>query len=505
MNLRLPVNQPPLVFGSLRTAWGYARHELLYIMWALMEVALLTPLVLSLMTWARYWPSGQVALWFLLTMLVPFNLGRLMGVMGIDKDRQRTIMAVGLLMLVLWSWRTLLYQPQSLFDFRWLAQFFSHVAEVGNPLWVRDMSLFIVTVLTWWRGLAMLNRELSIGQTGLRLRVGGLLLAPVVIWFGQTQLTWSVIPFLFLFFLAGLTAVALIRIEQLERDRSQRATPFTPGWLGSIVLAGGLIVATAATLVTILTGRTAGVIWGWLSPMWQSFLFGGTVVMATLGYLTWPLLILFGRVMEYVGTILAGMWLNMLPLLSEAGRRLEALRPEFLEETTEEVIEIGGPTLSSKVTTLLIMLGIILLVSLVLARLYRQAALASGQSEWTSGVNRSRIQKPGLVQRLWQRFGLLHQWRAAASIRLIYQQMCRAAAGIGYPRADSETPYEYLQTLAQAWPDNTADTQLITQAYVRVRYGELPESQAELDEIRQAWRRLEQTGPQVTVQPHSTS
>ena len=73
--------------------------------------------------------------------------------------------------------------------------------------------------------------------------------------------------------------------------------------------------------------------------------------------------------------------------------------------------------------------------------------------------------------------------------------MCRAAAVNGYPRADAETPFEYLAALAKAWPENQADTHLVTEAYVMVRYGELPESAESLDEIRQAWKRIETVPP----------
>jgi hypothetical protein len=73
--------------------------------------------------------------------------------------------------------------------------------------------------------------------------------------------------------------------------------------------------------------------------------------------------------------------------------------------------------------------------------------------------------------------------------------MCRAASGAGYPRSTTETPYEYLDTLTKVWPSNTGDAQLITAAYVKIRYGELPETQSELDEIKAAWQRLETTKP----------
>jgi hypothetical protein len=96
-----------------------------------------------------------------------------------------------------------------------------------------------------------------------------------------------------------------------------------------------------------------------------------------------------------------------------------------------------------------------------------------------------------------KRLGFLRRRLAAASIRRIYQDMCGLAGSSGYPRLETETPYEYLQTLRQAWPENTAETLLITEAYNRVRYGELPETQAELDEIEAAWKRLEGIRPEA--------
>jgi hypothetical protein len=90
---------------------------------------------------------------------------------------------------------------------------------------------------------------------------------------------------------------------------------------------------------------------------------------------------------------------------------------------------------------------------------------------------------------------LWRQWRTAVSIRRIYKQMMELAELNGYPKLHTETPYEYLPTLAQAWPQNQPDTRLITNAYVKVRYGEIPETAADLDDIRQAWRRLQQMPP----------
>jgi hypothetical protein len=69
--------------------------------------------------------------------------------------------------------------------------------------------------------------------------------------------------------------------------------------------------------------------------------------------------------------------------------------------------------------------------------------------------------------------------------------MVATAGRRGYPRAESETPLEFLGTLVGAWPDLELEMRAVTDAYVRVHYGELPETQAELEAIRAAWKHVQ--------------
>jgi hypothetical protein len=86
-------------------------------------------------------------------------------------------------------------------------------------------------------------------------------------------------------------------------------------------------------------------------------------------------------------------------------------------------------------------------------------------------------------------------WRglfAALTVRRIYAQMQRLAAHQGYPRAAFQTPYEYESIVACAFPEASAEVRAITNAYVAVHYGEVPETDAELQEIRACWDRLKE-------------
>jgi len=485
------------------TVWGTARHELLFLSFALMETALLTPVVLVVLGWARYWPATLVLLWLLLVMLLPLNLVRLMTLLRFDLRRQRRALMVALLLVVLLSWRQLLYTPSGPFDFDWLGQFAANLAEAGNLVWARDLSVFGITVLVWWRGIRLATRQPEIGNVGLRLRLGGLILAPLVVWFSGRFLSVSVVPFLLLFFLAALTAVALVRAENIEQEQRGTAATLNARWFAVVAAAAVGIVLVGGAGAAVLSGDSLLAVVSWLSPLWRALQFVGTVVGAVVFELIYPAI----QVLAVIANWLVGVLTAILALIAEglqgAGGLTNILTElaEALQETASlaEETEAAGPTTTGKAGVALLMLALIAVVALALARVYRQAAFAARDS--AASRAEADDDEPGAGRRLLERLGLLRGWRAAASIRRIYRLMCRAAAAAGYPRLEAETPYEYLPALSQVWPDLAGEARLITEAFVRIRYGELPETAEELEAIRAAWRRLESAEPHRRATP----
>ena len=67
-----------------------------------------------------------------------------------------------------------------------------------------------------------------------------------------------------------------------------------------------------------------------------------------------------------------------------------------------------------------------------------------------------------------------------------------AATQRGYPRTSADTPYEYLPTLAEVWPGMQYQARVITEAYIKTHYGELPETDDELGAIQAALDQLRQ-------------
>lgn len=77
-----------------------------------------------------------------------------------------------------------------------------------------------------------------------------------------------------------------------------------------------------------------------------------------------------------------------------------------------------------------------------------------------------------------------------ATVLQIYHQFLRWAASGGYPRKASQTPYEYCYALSDILPDARHDLDLVTQQYVKARYGAWLSTTDELDELSRTFHRV---------------
>jgi len=477
--------------GLPAALWAYLRHELLYLAWALMEVSLLLPLALSALRWAALWPPVAFGLWMLLMVLIPFNLSRLLTIAGAPLKRQRRIVLGALLLAILISIRTLLYEPAGIFDLSWIGQFFRHFVEPSSPFWGRNVGLFLLILFLWWRGLALTRRRVDMGEMGLRLRASSLVIAPLVVGIAALYDVPVLSTVLFYFFVS-LVAVSLTRAEQIALERTGRSYPVRSRWLAIVGLTSLLIVAAAGLVALALSGEGVEQMVSWSAPLWEGLRFFATSLVSMVSYLAFllltPLFWLAGRLAAYLRSL--NLELPELDVTEPFSGEMDV--ETLLREMTrpEEPVYLWVNRLLLVLFIALLLFLIYLAVSRFLGR--RQLALQEEERAETAQGER----RPGSFRgRLGRRLRFWQQWRAAASIRRIYQEMSALAASYGYPRAGSQTPYEYRQTLAELWPEGRAESDLITQAYVRVRYGELPESAEELQALRRAWERLRRQPP----------
>ena len=460
--------------------WQTARRETLYLALAGMDLCVLLPIVLAISQFTIHLPKERAGLPFFAVILLAFNLVRALNALNLKESIQRDI---GLGILLLWIFlalRLTLYRHYPLFNLGWIKEMTSHLK--AGKAWFQDMTIIFAVLAFWWRGLALAARPLTVDSVGHHFRAGTLLMAGTVA-LASRLLDWSSIPFVLAYFFLSLLAVALTRAEEVGRWRAGLVFPFSAGWLFSIMAAAGATILLATGLIALFSGENILQILALLGPVWD-----------LLGYLVAGAITLFIILLSPLIKLLVN-WLKS-AMEGRGGEILEPLTdPAFALRPGDPVTE--GPmanwALYQPILTGLLVAGVILVIALAFGRLWQaRSQLGTVQTEPVQ-IERNNLAgraRKG-IQSLLERIGFMNRWYTAASIRRIYAQMVATAGRCGYPRADSETPLEYLPTLVEAWPDLGAQLGMITNAYIRAHYGELPETERELETIRMAWKRIQ--------------
>jgi hypothetical protein len=85
---------------------------------------------------------------------------------------------------------------------------------------------------------------------------------------------------------------------------------------------------------------------------------------------------------------------------------------------------------------------------------------------------------------LARRYGIGRSLLAAISVQNLYANITRLASKRGFPRPPATPPDRYLPTLEQAFPNSEAELARLTNAYMRVHYGEVPATDEEMQQLR---------------------
>ncbi|HSH05883.1 MAG TPA: DUF4129 domain-containing protein [Anaerolineae bacterium] len=477
-------------------SWHFLRQDIIIFLWLIMDVTFFTPFILVLMPWTRFWSPLAISFLLASLILVPFYLGRLLAVLKANVIQQQLLVMGTYFLTILLGTRLTLYPGYGL-SLSWISQLLTDFFTPESPFWGRQVLLFFFVTLAWWRGTRLLRRAMVTESMGFQLRLTALVYFPLVIIFSHQLYPWSIVPFILVHFGASLIAMALVRAEDIEQSHSQKSFPLTPRWLGGVSLASLIIVIFTAILIALLTGNSMANIFNFLTPVWNAIKFAAATAGAIFVYLMAPFI-------EFILQAIFGLFNLFSPDNFDFGERNENLielgnlYQEFLEEASKEQEAREDRFWPILLLRFGIATTLILLIALSLHRIYGQRRFADNIRRDINEIDTADgVTHQTLTDRLRAGFNRLQQWRAAASIRRIYAQMTQMATDYGYPRPATTTPLEYLSLLSQAWPDHQVETNLITQAFIRIRYGEIPETEAELAEIRSAWGILKQNRPQL--------
>jgi hypothetical protein len=93
---------------------------------------------------------------------------------------------------------------------------------------------------------------------------------------------------------------------------------------------------------------------------------------------------------------------------------------------------------------------------------------------------------------------------AAERIRQIYIEMMEMCQSLNIPRPEAATPIEFMPEIQKIFPDYRSEIEVITLAYTRIRYGQLPEQQSEVIVVENAWDKLQWKGRLLIQNDKST-
>jgi hypothetical protein len=467
-----------------------ARRELVFLALGTMDACVITPLYAALLAPLIDVKPLSIVLALLAAILTVHYLARLSLSLPIEFWLRSALTALGMLITGLLAIHHVLYAHTSLWHLRWVGDM---LASLKRDILTHDILVFTLVVFLWWRGLVLAQRRLDSRNVAFRFRLGVILLA-VTSGIAGSMVHWPHHHFVFLFVFASLLGTALARAEEVGQQYGGRQSPFSLGWLATLVAASSIVLLMAAGLTSLLAGESLVRILRPILRVLQVLAFALILAFSWAAQLLIePLLALLRRydIGQAAQEVLDQMEFPQ-PLDRENLAREPAFTPEQLATLRGAVAVVGASLL-------------LLIVAISLHRLRaRPGGLSDEKREFVWDGVHLRSDLGELLKRGRRRLGgvtdalmrsRLGQVFAALTIRRIYAHMAALAADRGYPRAIDETPYDYLPALHRAFPESPEEVTQITESYVAVHYGELPEQEEELSTVRTAWQQLRRGVP----------
>jgi multisubunit Na+/H+ antiporter MnhC subunit len=469
-----------------------ARREVIWLSLAAAEMCWVVPAFWAL-TWAIV-PHPPLLLWIgMLVLMLGFStFYRALVSASLALRLQQGLLAMGLVLCIGLVLRFHVLAGSGLRAVDWFLIPFRNLGNASPkvPLsWVTIMLL----IYLWARAIHLATRSISAERVGFSFRSGVLILV-VVAFLVQVFTALDASGFVIAYFFFALVAVALARVEEVSRLPNSTRVPFSGFWIGSTVAAVAVLVVLGMSVALFLTGGGLDRVLRWLSPVLQVV----QAVVVGVGVLLVMVLEWFLGLFSLDLTELGGQ-------LREALARLGQL-PEPPPQMPPPEGEPQAWLIITKALQILITVVIpVAIVSVILFLTWRRMRQGSGEerseesresllsigavANSLQSMLQDSLQRLGELAGLVRRFGPGARFLAAVSIRRIYSNMVRMATEAGYPREETQTPYEYLAVLRQAFPESEAEVTIITEAYVNAHYGQVPDSHEEIQRIRDCWER----------------
>jgi hypothetical protein len=365
-----------------------------------------------------------------------------------------------------------------------LLRFVEEIAGLLPTEWL--FALF--SGLVFWRGATLARQGVGTFAVIRHLKFGVAAYIFFSILAFSQRLDLPGIEFFILFMFGTLLALSTARVSVLARFRGGRRSPFNRSWVASMALAIFGTMGVGISIAMLFTGR--------LFTFWRqvfTLLFGALV-----GLIMAPFIFLVSLFADTSVNAFAQ------PTPTPAPRFLSPFEedlgyiPRFVDITPTQTAQ-APPGVLEVIYFGSVILAIAFLVIVIwrLANAIRRRRprghfeYAVAPTDWLAYLRRRAKQAgergtPADTRTLGKRGRL----RAAAQIRQVYADLMDAFEQLDLARTEAQTPLEFLPTMQGRLAGHEGEFALITDSYLKIRYGELPENRAEVDAVHSAWKSI---------------
>jgi hypothetical protein len=408
-------------------------------------------------------------------------LFRLMDLLNWNLLIRRIVLIFWVLLCMTYSTQHLLYPAETLSFFELLLRPITDLAYVNAGM--QSFWHVILISLLIWRGVSLASQSADEEICLKSLRIGLILFLLFGIFFSTAKSLSVMVSFFGGYLFCILVALSAARIGELGKLRGGKIPQINPAWILGIL---------GCTLLIVVTALFSG----WVF----SFEEITTLITTTVIFLFVGLTMAFVMLLSPLLTLIV--WLaSKLPQLQEFPLDMES-GAEYTVEEVESIIT-GAVNTQDWLTTIgrpLLLIGILLtiVISTIIGLRIRARRKHMAVEEQSSPINNRKKMSalPNLIpasEHIKRALNLRRLWNAAR-IRYVYARLLELSARLGKVRKSASTPLEFQTQLSALFPDHIDNLGIITQAYIKTRYGEVPETDLEVKKVMSAWENIQVDG-----------
>jgi len=474
-------------------------REIAILMLIVMEVSWITPWFRSLTPETFALNSGRVLIVLSIIVIVSHLLVRFLDYLHIKKSIRQGVIVIFLIISSIIGIKALIYTHNPISFSELVSRPIHSFVDIKQLIPV-EFVVIVAVLIGVWRGVSLAQQPIGPSVIKSQFWVGIIMFIAFV--FLITFVTGeNPGEFFYLFLLASLVGVSVARISVVGMVRGGVENKFNRSWFFGILLVALAVVGFSSFFGNVLADK-----FDWIGGLFSGF-FGLIII------LLWAAI---NPLISFVITLLGNVFNDSLFLkgLGDSFQNLNTLVLGLGEKISNLVSKSGIGNIISRWTPIL---RTILLVSVILViiggivlwitiKLWKDR-----MREQIGGEEKSGIRGGSIIQSLldifrqgWNRalnsveqltdFKKQRRIRAAARIRQIYIDLLELCESLGQPRPEAVTPLEFLPKIDRLIPECQPEINLITNAYLDVRYGLLPENKNKIANIEAAWKILHEVG-----------